>query len=265
MTSNSLQTACGLWLLAASALPLGAQLSAPNDAGVAMGHLHFNVRDVEAHKRFWTALGGADVSTPRFQIVRFPGLLVLLRPVTPSGGTEGSVIQHVGFRVKNLQESLAKWRAAGLTTVPGGSPRQAFVTGPDGVRIEMTEDPSLAVPVASHHIHFYTASSSETQAWYSRHFGARPGKRGNFDAADLPGINLTFSVAPRALVPTKGRVLDHIGFEVKDLEAFCRKLEADGVKLDVPRRTLTDAPLSIAFLTDPWGTYIELTEGLGRY
>jgi catechol 2,3-dioxygenase-like lactoylglutathione lyase family enzyme len=65
------------------------------------------------------------------------------------------------------------------------------------------------------------------------------------------------------LAGSKGRVLDHIGFEVKDLKAFTERLAADGQKLDVP---LTDATarmgLKIAFITDPNGTYIELTEGL---
>ena len=35
-----------------------AQLSEPNADGVAMGHLHYHVRDVEANKRFWVTLGG---------------------------------------------------------------------------------------------------------------------------------------------------------------------------------------------------------------
>ena len=56
--------------------------------------------------------------------------------------------------------------------------------------------------------------------------------------------------------------MDHIGFEVRDLEAFTKKLEAAGVKFDVPYRKIPSLGISLAFLTDPWGTYIELTEGL---
>ncbi|HTM51465.1 MAG TPA: VOC family protein, partial [Bryobacteraceae bacterium] len=88
--------------------------------------------------------------------------------------------------------------------------------------------------------------------------------RGKFEAADLPGVNLTFSASEGAVSPTKGRALDHIGFEVKDLEAFCRKMEADGVKFDVPYRKIPALGLSVAFFTDPFGTYVELTEGLSR-
>ena len=70
------------------------------------------------------------------------------------------------------------------------------------------------------------------KAWYVKTFGAVPGKRGNFEAADLPGVNLTFSGAPEPVVTTRGRSLDHIGFEVKDLENFVKKLETSGIKMD---------------------------------
>jgi hypothetical protein len=88
-----------------------------------------------------------------------------------------------------------------------------------------------------------------------------PGKRSNYDAVDLPGINFNFSANPAATRPTKGRMLDHIGFEVTNLAAFCRKLESMGVTLDTPYRKNVDGTAE-ATLTDPWGTSIELTEGL---
>jgi extradiol dioxygenase family protein len=56
-------------------------------------------------------------------------------------------------------------------------------------------------------------------------------------------------------------MLDHIGFEVKDLQAFCRKLETAGVKFDAPY-SKDPSGFARAMLTDPWGTSIELTEGL---
>ena len=240
------------------------QLPAPNAAGVSMGHYHLNVRDPEAHRVFWTTLGGTLVKLGSMDVVKFPDVLVLYQKAIPIGGTDGSVVGHIGFRVKDLRASLEKWRAAGLKIVPGASPHQAFVIAPDEVRVEMTEDTSMEVPIANHHIHFYTSSVDDTRAWYVKTFDAKPGKRGPFEAADLPGVNLTFSQATGAVAGTKGRALDHIGFEVKDLEAFCRKLEAAGVKFDVPYRKIPALGLSLAFLTDPWGTYIELTEGLNR-
>jgi catechol 2,3-dioxygenase-like lactoylglutathione lyase family enzyme len=120
----------------------------------------------------------------------------------------------------------------------------------------------MTLPIVVHHIHLYVPAGAEVQAkeWYARLFGGANGKRWHYEATDLPGINMNFSSAERT-APTKGRMLDHIGFEITGLKAFCVKLEAAGVKLDTPYTTHADG-IATAWLTDPWGTSIELTEGL---
>ena len=250
-------------VLAGAAGPrVHAQLAAPGESGVVMGHLHLTVKDLAAQRAFWAALGGTPVQNGALALIQFPGTFVMLRQAEPSGGTVGSTINHVGFLVKDIQPWIAKWQAAGLKMEPQARPTQVYLIGPDDVRVEILEDKTIDVPLKMHHAHYYVASPLETQAWYAKTFGAVPGKRGTFDAADLPGVNLTFAKADPPTVGTKGRSLDHIGFEVKNLEAFCRKLEADGIKLDRPYTRLPNSTTAIAFLTDPWGTYIELTENL---
>jgi hypothetical protein len=100
------------------------------------------------------------------------------------------------------------------------------------------------------------------EAWYVKTFGAIPGMRGQFQAADLPGINLTFSASSTPVVPTKGRALDSVCFEVKDLRMFLAKLQAAGITIDKPHATVPSSSIAQASITDPWGTTIELTEGL---
>ena len=65
-------------------------------------------------------------------------------------------------------------------------------------------------------------------------------------------------------MPTTGRVLDHIGFEVRNLAEFLKKLEAQGIKPSVTFRRVDALAINIAFIVDPWGTNIELTEGLDK-
>ena len=122
----------------------------------------------------------------------------------------------------------------------------------------------MSAPIVHHHIHFYTESLEDTRSWYMKMFGAVPGKRGKFEKADIPGAELSFSQSEAKTAPTRGRHMDHIGFEVKGLEAFVKRMEASGVKFDVPFRSVPAVGLSIAFFTDPWGTYVELTEGLSK-
>ena len=218
-----------------------AQAFPPNDAGVTMGHWHLNTRDVDANKKIFVAMGGTSMKAGNFEVVRFPGVIVY-----------------------NTQESVAKWKAAGVPVQPGAAGRtdQAFVVTPDELRIEILEDKNQKVPIQHHHIHFWVPESSipQIQAWYSKTFGAKPGMRGQNQAADIPGANLTFSKADMPTVTTKGRVLDHIGFDVKNLEAFCKKLETAGIKLDRPYTKNPQTGGALAFIYDPWGTYIELNE-----
>ena len=96
-------------------------------------------------------------------------------------------------------------------------------------------------------------------------FGAVAGINGNFKVADLPGVNMRFSQASGPVVGIQGRSLDHIGFEIDGLEAFCKKLENMGITFDRPYFRIDELNIGVAFFTDPDGTYIELTEGLDNY
>ena len=258
----SIRTLLALTVIAVAPLP--AQLMAPNSTGAAAGHIHLNVTDIDAHQRFWTQLGGVPVTNDKLIMMQFPGIYVILRKQDPTGGTVGSNINHFGFHVKNLDESVAKYKAAGLAVETTQNPKQIFLTAPDNVRVEIIEDATISTPVAMHHIHMFVTDPKEVQAWYVKHFGAVAGKRNAFDTANVPGAELTLGKQDKAQLPIKGRSLDHIGFEVKNLDQFTKTLQADGIQLEAPGvRNSANAPnLRIAYIFDPWGTYIELTEGL---
>ena len=102
--------------------------------------------------------------------------------------------------------------------------------------------------------------------WYVDTFSLVPRPRGKIAiAADAPGMNLSFASAEKPLAGTRGRSIDHIGFEVNDLAAFVKQLEAKGIKFDVAYREVPAIGLKIAYITDPSGVYIELTEGYDEY
>ncbi len=260
------------------ASPSLGQLHAAKEGPISIGHHHLNVSDVDAHKRFWVDQLGAEVdSLGPLEVLKLPNLIIILRQREPTGSNRPSTVNHIGLQVRDLEAMVAKLKAAGypivtreqipsapgdLMPIPGQDTRVAFVLAPDEMNVELFENKSLEVPVANHHIHFFVSDVEATKAWYVEHLGAAPGMRGSFEAADLPGVNLTFSPAEGEPLGTEGRVLDHIGFEVDGLEALCEKLEAAGIEFSVPYRRVDALGLGIAFFTDPWGTYIELTEGL---
>jgi catechol 2,3-dioxygenase-like lactoylglutathione lyase family enzyme len=270
-------------LFAAAVLPLAmttaaeAQLFAARDNPIAYGHHHINATDVSAHERFWVdGLGGARAMLGDRAVISFPNVIVFLTERAPTGGTKGSVVNHVGFEVPDIRAAIARLEALGFPMVSrqelpnsevvghvarAGANQIAYVMGPDDTKVELMQISSVG-PIRLHHIHWATQHGEEMQAWYAEHLGVTRGTRVGQPAGDLPGVNLTFGPSPDAPVPTQGRTLDHIGFEVKNLEEFCRRLEASGIKLDTPYRQVPALGIGLAFLTDPWGTRIELTEGL---
>jgi catechol 2,3-dioxygenase-like lactoylglutathione lyase family enzyme len=150
-----------------------------------------------------------------------------------------------------------------VAVLPGNNnrPDQAFVVTPDGVRMEILEDKTQTVPIRGEHVHLSVPAAEipKAQAWYAKTFGGKADTRNNAPVVNLPGVQFRFAQADAKQAATRGRVLDHIGFDVKDHAAFVKKLEAEGIKLDEPVRK-SAAGNTITYITDPWGTRIEIVQ-----
>ena len=146
---------------------------------------------------------------------------------------------------------------------------QDHLLGPDGIRLEFFGDPSLDVPVRMDHIHLFPQDVPAMQAWYAKILGGVPCKRAlggshePVDCVDIPGVILAMSKSETKLDPTSGHSLDHIGFDVRDLPDFLERAEAQDATIT---QKLTPSNFSskmrVAFITDPWGTKMEVTQGI---
>jgi catechol 2,3-dioxygenase-like lactoylglutathione lyase family enzyme len=255
-------------LVAAFAMPAAAQLAAPNAAGVTLGHLHLYVSDVPAQQKFWATIGGVPMANQRLEMIQFPGVFILLRGGQTKGGTVGSIVNHLGFVWKDLPAAKAKWQAAGYTAEEI-DPNHGYIMGPDGIRLEFSGDPSLQVPVKINHVHLFPPDVPAMSAWYAKVLGGVPGKCARngapdgVECVDISGVSLAMSKSDTKLDPTAGRSLDHIGFEVKNLPEFLKRMEAEGVSITqglTPSNFVST--MRVAFIADPWGTKMEITEGL---
>ncbi len=265
MGSKMLLGFAGVALAGILAGPAMAQLAPPaGNRGVSMGHLHLTVKDVDAQTKFWTDFGGKPVKNGMLSMIEFPGVYVMLRQGDPMGGTVGSVVNHVGFYAQDSDAMVAKWQAAGIKLDKGNAVGQYYITTADGVRIEINQDKTIATPLKFSHVHFAFMEDQvpEVEGWYARIFDAVPATGGRLKSGDIPGAKLTYGLAKEKQAGTKGRALDHIGFEVPNLDLTYQKLTLQGLKFDAEPRAVNDGKTKIAFLTDPWGTYIELTQGL---
>jgi catechol 2,3-dioxygenase-like lactoylglutathione lyase family enzyme len=260
-----------------AALPVLAQLPAPNKAGVSAGHDVLRAKDVAAANKFWQAIGGEPVQfAGRLNLVKFPGVLILsvggqqgqkgapapAAPAAELAGSEGSTLDFIGFSVKDLKGSLAKWADAGIKPVAGGAATQVYLMSPDKIKVRVTEDKSLAAPIAADTIKMVVPNVAEAQAWYAKYMGAEMVKRGGEMVANIPGSSIVFEQAKGPVAPSKGRAFDRIGLEVVGLEAFSKKLEDACIKFDSPYRKSEPMNAAFAVFQDPFGTLIEMSEGL---
>lgn len=272
---------CAAIALTVLASPARAQLD--NDAApVVVGHYHLNVTNIDDQMRFWVdTLGGKRLTVNGRTAVRFPGIYLLFDERAPTGPTRGTTFDHLGFAATDVAAVAARAEANGFARTVGREPGPGqtaspptagsygqfeYLVGPDGVKVELVTAEAGAPPIAHHHVHFVNRDFVGMQQWYIRAFNATPRDvlTDYYAGAELPGVGYSlnfFSWLPdEELVGTAGRVVDHVGFEVRNLEAFIDELAGKGIALTEPYHR--EGELAVARLVDPWGTVIELTEGL---
>ena len=120
-----------------------------------LDHIHFYCGDIEKAVAYFRDLfGGKELTRekrPNSILVRMDiqGAIIALMAVSPENGPfdpgKGKRgLDHIGFKVKDLQAAIEEVKAKGvrisqdLTVLPSGL-KMAFVEGPDGIRIELLE------------------------------------------------------------------------------------------------------------------------------
>jgi predicted enzyme related to lactoylglutathione lyase len=256
-------TALSVSLILCLVAPASAQLAPPNAAGVSLGAVYYTVPDVAAHRKIWVDIFGAKpVMVGKTEMLKMPGAFIVLVQGQPAAGA--ALVNHLGIWAKDLNPVRAKLTAAGVKVQ---SPQ--FADLPNELRLELIDDPMGPEAPSAHHIHYFIGAQSdgnEARAWYVKTFGAAENSRRNgavpsalFTAADKwISVDFTKNGAP---TPNKGKVLDRFALEVKNLDTFLKKIQADGVKVSKPVSTNADG-LKTAIIVDVVGNEVELVEGL---
>jgi catechol 2,3-dioxygenase-like lactoylglutathione lyase family enzyme len=241
-----------------------AQLAAPNAEGVSAGHTHLVVPDLAKSRAIWKSFGGVEKSSGTLQFLQFPGMDILFREQTPTSGSGATSANHIAFSVKSYADYKAKLEAVGAKfVIDNAETGQILADLPSGVRIEFVLDENQVEPIKFHHTHLSAVDQAGLRDWYVKVFGADVGERAGMPSAVIPGgrVDVIAARGPTPL-PTQGAAIDHIGFEVADMDAFAAKMEKLGIAFSRPPERRDEINLTIAFIVDPVGTNIEITEGL---
>src|SRR5262245_11729402 len=278
MKKQWMAAVCSLVLITAAAASVAAQLGTPTAAGVSLGAVYYTVPDVAAHKKIWVDIFGAKlVMVGKTEMLKIPGAFIVLTKGEPASGNP--LVNHLGIWAKDLDPTRAKLTAAGIQAAP----KAQFIDLPNALRLEFIDDPMGPDAPAAHHIHYFVANQQDglnARAWYVKTFRASENARrnGGVPSALLTTpdkwISIDFTAAggrgrggaapatpPPAPSSNKGTILDRFALEVKGIDAFVKKIEADGVKVTKPVSTNADG-LKTAMIVDSLGNDVELIEGL---
>jgi len=272
MAKKSAIVACSLLLIIAAAASLPAQLAAPDAAGVSLGAVYYTVPDAAAQRKIWVDIFGAKpVMVGKTEMLKMPGAFIVLKQGEAAKGNP--LVNHFGIWGKDLDTTRAKLTAAGVNAPP----KSQFIDLPNGPRLEFIDDPAGPDVPSAHHIHYFVASQQDglsARTWYVKTFGAAENARRNgavpsalltptdkWISIDFTAAGGRGGAAPAPPIPNKGTMLDRFSFEVKGIDAFVKKIEADGVKVTKPVSTDSDG-LKTAMVVDSLGNEIELVEGL---
>jgi catechol 2,3-dioxygenase-like lactoylglutathione lyase family enzyme len=267
-----------LAILVLLALPLGATAQAH------FHHVHLNATDPASAIDFYTSRFKARKES-------FAGLgdavwtgdswLLFAKVGAPPPSELLSGIWHIGWGAEDMQATYQQQLAKGtrfatpitdISDMVGGNRPffYAYVDGPDHALIELN--------TARHHnfghVHLFSADPPAAGAWYAKHFGfrsfPRTEKRVYRDVQIAPAAFVTADHVSMIIYPveyrgggfvsTRGRVIDHLGFSVDDLDAALARLRGDGVKVTTQPRSLADGRIRFAFIEGPDQVVIEVIQ-----
>ena len=184
----------------------------------------------------------------------------------PTGPSEGSGANHIGFSFANLEAKVKALEGAGVkVTSPvreiTGLFKIAFIEDPWGTRIELVEDSEYP---GFHHVHLSSLDPEKTLAWYHNIFGGERTKmKGQFDAILYGKVWLLAGRAKEPVAATEGRAIDHLGFSFPDLDAAAAEIRQKGVSFQTEPRTLpkpSPSHAKISFIIGPDNVRMEVVE-----
>ena len=252
---------CGALALAASQASASAQTGG---AANMVDHVHLGVPDqakgVEWYHKYF---GGETMAEGPERLMFGQTRLIFQKTEAPKPST-GSVLDHIGFSVADLDAAMRTYQAEGVKIVQpardvAGLFKLGFIEDPWGTRIEVVQDPQK---LGLHHVHLRAPDPAAALGWYVDKFSGTVAKlKGRVDGINFGGVWIL--AASGDATPSQGHAIDHIGFRPLDVDSFVAGLKTKNVKVTTEPRPLTlpsGTTMRLAFIEGPDGVRIELVQ-----
>ena len=237
-------------------------------------HIHLNEPAAEASAWWEKNIPGGRRITESPNRIMYGAVRLMFLGATSTGGSQGSVIEHLGFSVPDLDATMKDLATINTKvieptkSVPGLF-KTATIESPWGTRVQLVQDPDL---IGLHHVQLRMADPEAGYAWLLDKFGGERSKiKGQMDSVKYPGTGgfttVYIVIVKGDSVPSQGRVIDHIGWRSTATIAETKAmLEGKKVELTSQPRPLTlpnGPPINYFYVAGPSGTRIELVERPG--
>ena len=262
-------------ILVVSAIAAGAaSATAQTRAMMPFDHIHLNEPAAEASVWWEKNVPGARRITEAPDRLMYGAVRVMFLGARSSGGSQGSVIEHLGFSVQDLDAKMRDLAASNTKVIEpiktvNGLYKTALIESPWGTRVQLVQDPEL---LGLHHVQLRVADPESAYAWLLDKFGGERTKiKGQVDSVKYAGTGgfttVYVLIAQGESVPSQGRAVDHIGWRstaaINDTKTA---LEGKQVQLTSQPRPLTlpgGPPINYFYIAGPAGARIEIVERPG--
>lgn len=237
-------------------------------------HIHLNEPAAEASVWWEKNIPGGRRITEAPDRIMYGAVRLMFLGARSSGGSQGSVIEHLGFSVADLDAKMRELAAINTKVIEpvknvAGLYKTALIESPWGTQIQLVQDPEL---LGLHHVQLRLPDTEAAFAWLLDKFGGERTKmKGQVDSvkyAGTGGFTTVYIVVARGeSVPSQGRAIDHIGWRstatINETKAM---LEGKQVQLTSQPRPLNlpNGPtINYFYVAGPSGTRIEIVERPG--
>jgi len=237
-------------------------------------HIHLNEPAAEASVWWEKNIPGGRRITEAPDRIMYGAVRLMFLGSRSSGGSKGSVIEHVGFSVADVDAKMRELAAINTKVIEpvknlSGLYKTALIEDPWGTQIQLVQDPEL---LGLHHIQLRSPDTESAYAWLLDKFGGERTKiKGQLDSikyAGTGGFTTVYVLVERGeSVPSQGRAIDHIGWRsTAPINETKTLLEGKKVELTSQPRPLNlpNGPtINYFYVAGPSGTRIEIVERPG--
>ena len=226
-------------------------------------NVHIAAPDPDAAVAWYVEHLGAVKTASGAPHVMVGDTLIAFQPTDEVRPSAGSVIDHIGLSVGDLEATMQALDGSGATVVSPvrdvpGLFKLAFIEDPWGAKIELVEDAEWP---GFHHVHLRVPDPAATLTWYETMLGgAREKLKGRIEGLRYGGVWLLAAGSDgETVAPSAERAIRNVAWGVADMDEAAAAFKAAGAKTLIEPFVVNEV-VKVAFFEDPNGVSVELLQ-----